>query len=225
MFVRERRKFRLRRLCLKKRFFAEGGSDASQILSFARAGPGLRPGGVLRHHASGLATSAEPVVADRRYAADLRGLRDIPQGDLLNADVAKIEPWPKDKVPQGGIGRIEDLEGRRTRAKLYAGEPILENKLFPKGTAQGSVSSVIPKGYRVVSIRVDAVSGGANLVLPGDRVDLLVHMARNDGNGIHETTTRTVLQDIKVFAVNDVVNLDSGGPETKSIQPEPFHFW
>ena len=77
---------------------------------------------------------------------------------------------------------------------------------------------MIPKGYRVVSIRVDAVSGGGNLLLPGCRVDLLVHMAKNVNLGIRETTTRTILQDIKVFAVNNVVAMDANGPETKSIQ-------
>ena len=84
---------------------------------------------------------------------------------------------------------------------------------------------MIPKGYRVVSIRVDAVSGGANLLLPGCRVNLLVHMARNASLGIRETTTRTILQDIKVFAVNDVVTLDTSGPETKSIRPGRCRCW
>ena len=77
---------------------------------------------------------------------------------------------------------------------------------------------MIPKGYRVVSIRVDAVSGGANLLLPGCRVDILVHMAKNPSMGIRETTTRTILQDIKVFAVNEVVGVEPGAAETKSIQ-------
>ena len=88
---------------------------------------------------------------------------------------------------------------------------------MPKGVSQQTAGTMIPKGYRVVSIRVDAISGGGNLLLPGDRVDLLVHMGRNESNGIVETTTRTFLQDIRVFAVNDVMNLEAGG-DTKSIQ-------
>jgi pilus assembly protein CpaB len=38
------------------------------------------------------------------------------------------------------------------------------------------------------------------------------------GGNIPETTTRTILQNIKVFAVNDVVSLDTAGQETKNIQ-------
>jgi pilus assembly protein CpaB len=145
-------------------------------------------------------------------------MKDVPQGDPLTPQVLKLEQWPKDKLPAGGLNRLEDIEGRRARAKLYAGEPILENKLSPKGMNAPGADLLIPKGYRVVSIRVDAVSGGGNLVLPGCRVDLLVHMTKNPTMGLQETTTRTILQDIKVFAVNDVVTLDTNGPETKSIQ-------
>jgi pilus assembly protein CpaB len=143
--------------------------------------------------------------------------KDVSQGDPLSAQDLKLEQWPKDKLLPGAMSRLEDIEGRRTRTKLYAGEPILDNKLAAKGVNAPGADIMIPKGYRVVSIRVDAVSGGANLLLPGCRVDLLVHMAKNASLGIRETTTRTILQDIKVFAVNDVVTLDTSGPETKSI--------
>ena len=147
----------------------------------------------------------------------LRGHEGRAAGRPADGPDLKLEQWPKDKVPAGALGRLEDIEGRRTRSKLYAGEPILDNKLAAKGVNAPGADIMIPKGYRVVSIRVDAVSGGADLLLPGCRVDLLVHMARNPSMGIRETTTRTILQDIKVFAVNNVVTLDTAGPETKSI--------
>ena len=35
---------------------------------------------------------------------------------------------------------------------------------------------MIPKGYRVVPVKVDLVSGGGSLILPGDRVDVMVHL-------------------------------------------------
>jgi pilus assembly protein CpaB len=155
--------------------------------------------------------------ASGEAAAIYVAMKDIAQGDALNAQSLKLEQWPKDKVPPGGLNHADDVDGRRTRTRLYAGEPILDNLLLPKGVNQQTAGGMIPMGYRVVSIRVDAVSGGGNLVLPGDRVDLLVHMGRNESIGIHETTTRTILQDIRVFAVNDVMNLEANG-DTKSIQ-------
>jgi pilus assembly protein CpaB len=143
-------------------------------------------------------------------------VKDVSLGDSLTAEMIKQEPWPKDRVPPGAISKIEDVEGRRTRQKLFAGEPILENKLLGKGSSSQGASSVIPKGYRVVSVKVDSVSG-SGLILPGDRVDVLVYLLGNTQKDIFETSTRTVLQDIKVFAVNDVVDLESKDAKEKSI--------
>ena len=135
-------------------------------------------------------------------------MTDIGLGDLLTPEVLKLEQWPKDKVPAGAISRIEDVEGRRTRTRLYTDEPILENRLLGRGASEQGATALIPKGYRVVPVKVDLVSGGSSLILPGDRVDVMVHLVRDMGRDIPETVTRTILQDIKVFAVNDVVELE-----------------
>jgi pilus assembly protein CpaB len=134
--------------------------------------------------------------------------KDISLSERLSSEMLKLESWPKDKVPLGAVTKIEDVEGCRTRTKLYAGEPILEKKLYSKGTSLQGDSVIIPNNYRVVSVKVDNVSGGPGLVMPGDRVDVLVHLLRNASQDIQETTTRTILQNIKVFAVNDVVDIE-----------------
>jgi pilus assembly protein CpaB len=133
---------------------------------------------------------------------------DIAMGDLLTPQVLKLEQWPKDKISLGAATRIEDVENRRARTKLYAGEPILENKLLGKGASEQGATALIPKGYRVVPVKVDLVSGGSSMILPGDRVDVMVHLVRDPGREINETVTRTILQDVKVFAVNDIVDLE-----------------
>ncbi len=135
-------------------------------------------------------------------------LNDIPLGVPLTAPVLKLEPWPKDRVPEGALTRIEDVQGRRARTRFFAGEPIIERKLLKPGEIGGGISPLIPKGLRVVSVKVDRVSGGAGLILPGDRVDVVVYLTQTRTASIPETSTRTVLQDIRVFAVNDQFTLD-----------------
>ena len=144
-------------------------------------------------------------------------LEDIPFGKPLTPELLRLESWPKDKVPSGALSRIEDVEGRRTRTTLYAGEPVVENRLSPKGASQQGYSPLIPKGYRVVSVKVDRVSG-SGLILPGDRVDVLLHLIRNPPRGILKTSTRTILQDVKVFAVNDVVETEGQDDKTITAQ-------
>ncbi|MFI4874425.1 MAG: Flp pilus assembly protein CpaB [Blastopirellula sp. JB062] len=127
-------------------------------------------------------------------------IEDIDINEPLTPELIKLEPWPKDKVPEGAVTNLEEIEERRPRVRLYAGEPILERKLFGSNEDKGA-SKMIPKGYRVHSVRVTAESSASGLILPGDRVDVLVYL-RNSA-GIDKTLTRTILKNVRVFAVNE----------------------
>ncbi len=121
----------------------------------------------------------------------------------VNRQIIKLEEWPKDKVPQGSLAKLEDLEGKRCKTRIFSGEPIIAKKLLGVGENDGAAHQ-IPKGYRAVAVRVDAVSGGGSLILPGDRVDVLVYMNKNASIGINETSCKTILKNISVFAVDTI---------------------
>jgi pilus assembly protein CpaB len=140
---------------------------------------------------------------------------DIGIGDPLTPQVLKLEPWPNDKLPGGSLGKLEEVEGRRSRSKFYPGEPILEAKLLPKGESGASAIDLIPKGMRVVPIRVDAVTGASGMILPGDRVDMLVHLPEQPTKGVPRAITRTFLHNVKVFAVDDLY--DRPGTESNTL--------
>lgn len=142
----------------------------------------------------------------------------IPAWTPLSAQHVKLEPWPKDRVPEGAISQIESVEGRRTKTPLYPGEPLLEKKIFDKNANEHGPTVMIPKGLRVVTVKVDQVSGGSGLILPGDRVDVAVVLRPDPNKGIVEPVTQTFLQDIKVFAVNDQFHIQGVAQEEKSIQ-------
>jgi pilus assembly protein CpaB len=142
---------------------------------------------------------------------------DIGMGDVLTQAMVKPQEWPKNKIPEGAITELKDVEGRRTRTRLYVGEPILENRLFAPGTSQPSASDMITKGYRIMPVKVDMVSGGSSLILPGDRVDVMVYFIQDSNRHIKETMVRRILQNIKVFAVNDVLDAEKDKEGSKSI--------
>jgi len=159
-------------------------------------------------------TDGSPAAAETEKV--IVAAQDLPLGDPINLDWVKEEDWPQGKVPVGAITRKEDLEKRRPKTRIFSGTVVLDNQLFGKGESENSVGQHIPPGYRVVPIEVNSVSGAGGMVRPGDRVDLLLSVQNNPGKHIHETSTRTVLQDIKVFAVNDRFRLD-GDESDKSI--------
>lgn len=130
-------------------------------------------------------------------------MEDIPMGDPVKITQIKLEDWPKSKIPEGALFKVEDAEGRRTRTKIYKGSPILEAQLLEKGAVDAGASPWIPKGYRVVSVKVDPVSGSASMLRPSDRVDVVVHFPAMPSKGIPKDYTRTILQNVRVFAVDD----------------------
>lgn len=135
-------------------------------------------------------------------------LEQIPEWTPLSPQHLKLEEWPKDKVPEGALSKIEDIEGRLTRTRIYPGDPILNVKLFGEGEGDSGAGDRIPKGFRVVSVKVDAERGNSGLILPGNRVDVAVVLRADRSRGIIEATTKTFLQNIKVFAVNDQFKID-----------------
>jgi pilus assembly protein CpaB len=144
-------------------------------------------------------------------------MTDINANDVLTAQVIKLEEWPKKMVPAGALTKLEDVEGKRSRMKLYQGEPILAAKLLGSGESVGAANQ-IPAGYRVAHVKVDSVTGSSNLILPGDRVDVLVF--RSNSGDMSGTAAKIVLQDIKVFAVD--THTENEFTRTKGDQSEPM---
>ena len=138
---------------------------------------------------------------------------DIPQGALAGADALKLEQWPKDKIPPGALSRQEEIDNRRARYRIFAGQPVLEPMLLHAGEVP--LDAQIPKGMRVVAIPVGPETIQSGLVVPGARCDVQVFMRQDASLGIGETLAKTILQDIRVFAVNDITNMQqSNDPKT-----------
>jgi pilus assembly protein CpaB len=122
---------------------------------------------------------------------------EISQNDRMDAKNVSLEEWPKDRIPEGAITDLKQLEDKFSRTRMYKGEPILQAKL--SDAMDGGGSTTIPPGHRVVAVKVDETSSGAGLIRPGDRVDLVLFLRKSQD--IPETTTKTILWDVNVFAV------------------------
>ncbi len=123
-------------------------------------------------------------VMDRRNVSDAPAAEtepvfvaavDINFNDEVTKERIRVEEWPKDKVYPDALRTLDQIKGQRAAHKFFAGEQIRSGKLMG---AEGMVSATgkIPAGYRVVAVRVDAVTGAAGLILPNDRVDVLVYL-------------------------------------------------
>jgi pilus assembly protein CpaB len=95
---------------------------------------------------------------------------------------------------------------------MFAGEPLRRSKLIPEG--QSFMSSMLPAGSRAVatSIAADTSAGGFNL--PHDHVDVIM-TRRADAAGSSGFTTETILQNIRVLAIDQTIQEDEEGRKTR----------
>lgn len=143
-------------------------------------------------------------------------LHNINLGDPIGATMLSLQEWPKDKVPRGAISNLEELEGRRPRTAIIEGEPILEGKLLAPGQVADPIRA-IPKGMRLKTIAVDAEKSAAGLLGPGDRVDVQLFMRKDQRTGIDYAQSKVILQNIRVFAVDQTVQRSPDGGEERTI--------
>lgn len=136
----------------------------------------------------------------------LVALEEIGPGTPLNEMNVQFKPWPKDAVPEGAVTKLEDYEQRALKSRSYPGEVIMIAKLGEKG-AYGA-SSEIPKGMRVVTVAVDQTMTHSGMLLPGDRVDVMVtYKSQPQNGGKLVSKSKTVLQRVEVFATDSLTEL------------------
>ena len=128
-------------------------------------------------------------------------------GQLLRADDVTTRDTPTDALPPGSL--LDSATTRRTmvgallRVSIPLGGTILPQDLVMPGD-HGYLAAVLAPGKRAVSIGVDAVTGVAGLVWPGDYVDLILTMSMDDP-GVplgHRMAAETVLRGLRVIATD-----------------------
>jgi Flp pilus assembly protein CpaB len=143
-------------------------------------------------------------------------LHNINLGDPIDAAMLSLQEWPKDKAPRGAISKLEDLQGRRPRSAIIEGEPILEGKLLAPGQIADPIRA-IQKGMRLKTIAVDAEKSAAGLLGPGDRVDVQLFVRKDQRTGVDTAKSKIILQNIRVFAVDQTVQRSPDGGDEKTI--------
>ena len=137
--------------------------------------------------------------------------KPLPIGTVLNEEVVEVKDWPQDIVPRGTFASINDLSDRVIKAEIEHGEPVLASRLAPVGSA-GGFSSLIPPGMRAQTVSVDITSGVSGFILPNTRVDVLVTVPSPHRK--EESTTKIILQDILVLAVDQTFQREDDDPIT-----------
>jgi pilus assembly protein CpaB len=138
--------------------------------------------------AEAAAKSGEPEVSVEapKPAAKIQVLvagRGVRAGSLLKPEEITAREVVETAAPREAIldslSNRHALVGAMVRRSLAAGEALLSGDLMRPGD-HGFLAAVLGPGMRAVTIGVDAISGTAGLIWPGDRVDVVMTQKIDD---------------------------------------------
>ena len=136
-------------------------------------------------------------------------------------------PWAAKAIPAGAFPSKKALfkEGRRiSLATIQQNEPILISKITGPGE-RASLSTLLDKDKRAITIRVDDVRGVAGFILPNDRVDVVLIRSVSDSSAGRRDYSDLLLQDVKVIAVDQISSEQKDRPtvaKAVTLEVTPF---
>ena len=151
-------------------------------------------------------TATKPVEEPRTQA--LVAARDVPLHTVLSADDVKLQEVPTALMPEDGLTNPSQALGQLTTVDIAKGEIILQRRLIaPDYVGPKAAFAMDPQKVIVAFPAADLLSK-AEIVRPGDRVDLMFSLDFGETTPGVETgqNTLTVLQDVQVAAI-------VGGPQ------------
>ena len=134
----------------------------------------------------------------------LRGGSLLKPEDLVGHEVVKAD------MPAGASLDTPQargsLAGAMIRHSLGEGQPILPADVVRPGD-HGFLAAVLAPNMRAITVAVDAVSGTAGLIWPGDRVDLILTQALSDPTltAGRRVAAETVLTGARVIAIDQMI--------------------
>ena len=141
-------------------------------------------------------------------------------GSLLKYDDIQPHEMLASAVPAGARtdtpqARAE-LVGSMIRRSLLPQESLLPADLLRPGD-HGFLAAVLRPGMRATTVGVDAVSGTAGLIWPGDHVDVILTEVTDDPTlpAARRASAETVLGDVRVIAIDQQLMQGAAGSSTE----------
>jgi pilus assembly protein CpaB len=142
----------------------------------------------------------------------------LPVGTIIDAESLAYQPWPKELL-QGAYylqgspdGDPQKLLGTVVRYAITAGQPVTRGSLVGPQD-RGFLAAALGPGMRAITVPVNASSGVAGFVFPGDHVDMvLTQQVAGGGDGPPLKVSETIVRNIRVLATDQrVTDKDADG--------------
>ncbi len=134
--------------------------------------------------------------------------KPLPTGTIIDASMLAFETWPQQAVQpsyyQQGQPDADPAKvfGTVVRYPIAAGQPLTRGSIV--GPQDRSfLAAALGPGMRAVTVPVNAATGLAGFVFPGDRVDLvLTQEVKGGGSGDPLKVSETIVRNLRVLAAD-----------------------
>ena len=169
-----------------------------------------------------LAAPVAEAVSTVEYVDILVAAMDVPRGTRLTPDYMQWKKWPAEALEPNLIDiqnqpqALEEFVTAVARADLFAGEPIMRQKVVQSGD-RGIMAALLKPGMRAISTRITADTAAGGFIQPGDRVDVVLttQLARNlqvnMANTQNNYVSNTIFENVPVLAIGQTSNQNPDG--------------
>jgi pilus assembly protein CpaB len=127
--------------------------------------------------------------------------KGFPGERALDEGMIGKERIPRKFYPATALVNAQTLRGKVALGPLAAGLPLVDGAFVEPRIAHESFAQRIDKGMEAITISVDDVHGVARLVVPGDKVNMMVTL---------DDQTQFMLQALEVLAIGNATELQPG---------------
>ncbi len=160
------------------------------------------------------------------YVKQVVANQDLAAGSRLNASTVSVRQIPKEWAYADALTpeQIDRFDNASLDAPAKRGQPILWQQLAPQAR---SLSDRIEPGRRALTVPVDEVSSLAGMVVPGDRIDLLLAVRRASGAALIPVVQNALVlatgsrSDARAPGSGEVRGLDARGFSTLTLDVSP----
>lgn len=150
--------------------------------------------------------------------------RDISPGTSIDETMLKVVNRKKgDPLPEGVILAADkkELIGRGLRWPMYKEEIFSEQKLANPKAGSG-IEILIPEGMRALAVKINTDRSVAGFIKPNSIVDILLTLRADGPMAAGARRTMTLLQKVKVIAINTDMEMDGSGSKGRMVEMVTF---
>lgn len=131
----------------------------------------------------------------------------LPVGTIIDQESLSYQPWPKEMIDtayyvDGKGADVKRLIGTVVRYPITAGQPVTRGSLVGPQD-RGFLAAALGSGMRAVTVPVNATTGVAGFVFPGDHVDIvLTQDVKGGGDGDPLKVSETIVRNARVLATD-----------------------